>query len=162
MVETGHDSRTVAALLERIVDAPRNLIVLDTARPDELVEQLRQLARRSGQALYLWQPGVGLRSLREGDMPVQVGARLGDSLQFIRRSMHFGVYLLHIDEVRPSPRSLALLSEISRLRDGPSRRVVLFGSNPAVPENLLAAGLRLSLSGSDQTRPRLRDGRWIR
>lgn len=151
-----------AALLERIVDAPCNLIVLDTTQGDDLIDSLRLLARRSGQAVYLWQHEVGLRSLREGDMQIQVSNRFTDTLRFIRRSMHFGIYLLPVDASRLSPQSINLLAEIGRLKDGTSRRVVLLGSNPVVDDRLESVSLRLSVSGGDQGRPRLRDGRWVR
>ncbi len=162
-MNTGHGSHAAAtALLERIVDAPRNLIVLDTSQADELIEELRLLTRRSGQAVYLWQDATGLRSMREGDMQIQVSNRLTDTLRFIRRSMHFGIYLMQVDTSRLSPQSINLLAEIGRLKDGPSRRVVLIGSSPKIDDRLEAVSLRLSVSGGDKGRPRLRDGRWVR
>lgn len=163
MMNTRHGNHAAAtALLERIVDAPCNLIVLDTAQGCDLIDSLRLLARRSGQAVYLWQQEVGLRSMREGDMQIQVSNRLADTLRFIRRSMHFGIYLMEVDTTRLSPQAVNLLVEIGRLKDGPSRRVVLLGPSPVIDERLDAVSLRLSVSGGDQGRPRLRDGRWIR
>lgn len=161
MADTAHGMHA-AALLERIVDAPRNLVVLDTAHDNDLIQELRLLARRSGQALYLWQPDAGLRSLREGDMQIQVSNRLTDTLRFIRRSMHFGIYLMCVDSSMMTPQIVNLLGEIGRLRDGPSRRVVLLGEGLEVDERIGDACLRLSVSGGDQARPRLRDGRWVR
>ncbi len=150
------------ALLERIVDAPCNLIVLDTTQADDLIDSLRLLSRHSGQALYLWQAEAGLRSMREGDMQVQVSNRLADTLRFIRRSMHFGIYIVQVEMSELSPQSINLLGEIGRLKGGPSRRVVLLGHNPTVDERLASVSLRLNVSGGDTGRPRLRDGRWVR
>ena len=162
MVNGDQGRRTAAALLERIVDAPGNLIVVDTAHSDELVDQFRLLARRSGQAVYLWHPDIGLRSMREGDLQVQGSKRLADTLRFIRRSMHFGIYLMQVDVADLAPQNVNLLVDIGRLRDGPSRRVVLLGHNPSVSGRLADAGLHLSLSAFEQGTPRLRDGRWVR
>lgn len=117
---------------------------------------------RSGQAVYLWQDDAGLRSMREGGMQVQVSNRLTDTLRFIRRSMHFGIYLVQVEASGLSPQSINLLAEIGRLKDGPSRRVVLLGRNPVIDERLESVSLRLSVSGGDTGRPRLRDGRWVR
>ena len=162
MAITDHGRRTATALLQRIVEAPGNLIVVDTCHSDELIDQCRLLARRSGQAVYLWHPEVGLRSMREGDLQVQGRNRLADTLRFIRRSMHFGIYLMQVEVAGLSPQNVNLLVDIGRLKDGPSRRVVLLGNNPEVNGRLGDASLHLSLSSIEQGTPRLRDGRWVR
>ncbi len=162
MVNTDQGRRTAAALLERIVDAPGNLVIVDTGNSDELIDQCRMLARRSGQAVYLWHPEIGLRSMREGDLQVQGSKRLADTLRFIRRSMHFGIYLMQIEVADLSPQNVNLLVDIGRLKDGPSRRVVLLGHNPDVSGRLADASLHLNLSAVEHGTPRLRDGRWVR
>ena len=162
MVNSEHGRRTAAALLERIVDAPSNLVIVDTGHSDELIDECRLLARRSGQAVYLWHPDVGLRSMREGDLQVQGSQRLADSLRFIRRSMHFGIYLMQVEVADLSPQHINLLVDIGRLKDGPSRRVALLGHNPSVEGRLDDVSVHLNLSAVDPGTPRLRDGRWVR
>lgn len=154
-------NQTGAQLLERIVDSPQNVVLLEVANPMAIVDQLRLVARRSGQALYLWQDETGMLSLREGDMLVPGSKRLTDALRFVRRSMHFGIYLVNagMDALRPP--DLSLLLQIARLRDAPSRRVVLMAPRFPVHESLEPLSVRLSISGGDQPRPRLRDGRWV-
>ena len=149
-------------LLEHIVESPRNLILLETTQAEDFVAQLRQLARRSGQALYLWTPDTGLMSLRDGDVQVQGSRRLADTLRFIRRSMHFGIYLVAAENVLLTPQVNILLAQIGRLHDEPSRRVVLYAEQLEVSDVLENLSLRLGISNSNQAQPRLRDGRWVR
>lgn len=155
------DDRTATALLERIIDAPCNLIIVETSQAPELVAEMRLLARHSGQALYLWSEEEGLYSLRDGSIQVDEGASLSDTLRFIRRSMHFGVYLLRLEHDQLSPQHVAALAEIARLQDGPARRVVLLMRDGTVAPRLGALSLHLRLAGGEATRPRLRDGRWV-
>lgn len=150
-----------AQLLERIVDSEQNLVLLETDDPEALVDPFRQLCKRSGQALYVWRGDTGLTSLRDGDMLVPGSKRLTDALRFVRRSMHFGIYLMQNATSALRPQDMALLLQIARLRDGPARRVVLMGANKGLNESLEALCMRLSISGGDQPRPRLRDGRWV-
>lgn len=151
-----------SALLERIVDAPSNLIVLETRHGEELLEEMRVRARLSGQALYSWTRGAGLRSLRDGSMQVQVTGSLTDTLRFVARSMHFGIYLLQLEGITLTPEHVLALGEIGRMQDGPARRVVLLGLDACADPRIAAASLRLRVSGQDEARPRLRDGRWVR
>ncbi|HET8897203.1 MAG TPA: hypothetical protein VFN09_00275 [Rhodanobacteraceae bacterium] len=151
-----------AEVLGRIVESSRNLVLLDTADSGDFVERLRLLTRRSGQSLYLWKQETGLLSLREGDLVVPGCRRLTDALRFIRRSMHFGIYLLQDVGELLRPQDTVLLAQIARLNDGPARRVVLMGPADDYSESLRAVSLQLSVSGGEHQRPRLRDGRWVR
>ncbi|MDN5924124.1 MAG: hypothetical protein L0H70_03900, partial [Xanthomonadales bacterium] len=150
-------NKTGAQLLELIVESRQNVILLEVAQPVATVDQLRLVARRSGQALYFWQAETGLLSLREGDMLVPGAKRLTDALGFVRRSMHFGIYLIDAGIELMRPQDLALLLQIARLRDTPSRRVVIMAPQLPVQEKLEPLCLRLSVSAGDQSRPRLRD-----
>lgn len=151
-----------AEVLERIVTSERNVVLLETGDNAGFIERLRRVARRSGQALYLWRQESGLLSLREGDMAVPGCRRLTDALRFVRRSMHFGIYLFDDVGALLRPPDMVLLTQIARLGDGPARRVVLMGDAVDRGEALDAISLRLSVSGGDRRRPRLRDGRWVR
>ena len=151
-----------AEVLARIVESDRNIVLLETGDNADFVERLRRLARRSGQALYLWRQESGLLSLREGDMAVPGCRRLTDALRFVRRSMHFGVYLFEDAGTLLRPPDMVLLTQIARLGDGPARRVVLMGEATGYGESLDAISMRLSVSSGGMQRPRLRDGRWVR
>ena len=77
--------------LDRIVDAESALVVLRTDQPEVVVEQFRQITRRSGQSAYVWYRDDGLRSLREGDVRVPGCRRVSDTLRYVLQSMHFGI-----------------------------------------------------------------------
>ncbi len=154
--------RAAAEVMQRIADSPSNLVLLDAADADELVENLRILARRTGQALYLWTDDGGLHSLREGGAGMPVSNRLSDALRFIRRSMHFGIYLLRTDIAALTPHELGNLAALDRLEDGPARRVVLFGRAEDADPQLASACMRLRVTSNEEARPRLRDGQWVR
>lgn len=64
------DAATSALLFDRVLASKQNLVVLETADAAAVLEQFRQFARRSGQAIYAWQDEVGLASLREAEMRV--------------------------------------------------------------------------------------------
>ena len=50
-------------IFERILAAPAGLILLEGRESQSLTEQFRAIVRRSGQAVYLWQPDLGLGNL---------------------------------------------------------------------------------------------------
>lgn len=154
-------NQTATQLLERIVDSGQNVVLLETDSPASLIDPFRQLSKHSGQALYLWRAEVGMMSLRGGDSVVPGTRRLTDALRFVRRSMHFGIYVLQDAALALRPQDMALLMQIARLRDGPARRVVMMGASATLNENLEALCLRLSVRGANRPRPRLRDGRWV-
>lgn len=156
------DSSVGNDIFDRILSASGPLVALKTNDIGLLVEQFRLVARRTGQAVYLWRHGEGLASLRDAQMRVPGCQRLGDALRYILQSLHFGVYLLDMPPGVPSATDGALLRQLSRTQTGHVRRVVLLGASPtllATFENDVA-----SVDADWQARaaaPRLRDGRWI-
>ena len=61
-------------LFESLLFADKNLIVMSTSEPSVALSQLRQLAMRGGQAVYVWEPQLGI------NMP----ADLVDSVEYLR------------------------------------------------------------------------------
>lgn len=146
--------------LERIIDADSALVLLHTEQPDLLVEQFRQVTRRSGQSAYVWHPENGLRSLREGDVRVPGCRRFGDTIRYVLQSMHFGIYLVTGLHGRVSQPDLVLLRKLRRMASDQVRKVVLLTND----EKLIGSiGDLATVLGSEvaQARPRLRDGRWV-
>lgn len=161
IVERGGGMQGGASLFERILGAEHNLVLLDTADQDPLVAQLRLLARRTGQSVYVWRDEAGLRSLREGDVPVPGTKRMADALRYVLQSMHFGVYVFV--EAVPHLRApnTVLLRQIARARTTFDRRVVLMGAEIAMPDGFTEEVARLRYDTAAATRLRLRDGRWV-
>lgn len=158
---TSSPAQAGADLLERILGARGNLIALDGGEGGDLVGQLRPLVRRSGQAVYLWNPELGLGNLREEHVALPGSQRLNIALRYMLQSNHFGVYIL---QRLPLPLPMAdatLLRQLARATTGHVRRVVLLDP----PETLVASFndvlVRLSCQSKPAQRPRLRDGRWM-
>ena len=103
-----------AEIFERILTAPSGLVVLQSKDAEALIEQVRVLARHSGQAVYLWQPDTGLGSLREAHARVPDCERLGNALRYMQQSMHFGVYFVRGVELPLSAVDAALLRQLAR------------------------------------------------
>ncbi|GAB3785226.1 hypothetical protein GCM10028797_15210 [Dyella agri] len=152
---SGHD------VFERILAAPAGVVAVRSEDGGALLEQFRGIARHSGQAVYLWQPGVGLSSLRDAYARVPDAQRLGQALRYMQQSMHFGVYILQELELPLAPTDLALLRQLARANTGQLRRVVLLNAPLALVEQL---GELIAFIDSEPELPqrlRLRDGRWL-
>lgn len=154
-------SHAGAEILERILAARGNLIALEGGESVGLVSQIKPLVRRSGQAVYLWNPEIGLGNLREEHVGLPGSQRLSIALRYMQQSNHFGVYLL---QRLPLPLSMAdatLLRQLARATTGHVRRIVLLDP----PETFIASFndvlVRLSCQPKPTQRPRLRDGRWL-
>lgn len=148
-------------LFDQIIKAEGNLIGIETPNVDETLAQFRQLAIRSGQSVYLWDPEAGISALRESELRVPGSKRLADALRFILQSMQFGVYLLRDFEEHVKPPTTSLLRRVARIRTGNERKLVFLGAKLSFPEDLDALIERMSQGGSALARPRLRDGRWV-
>lgn len=155
-------------LFDRIVGSDRTLIAIDTPRAEEVLNQFKQFARRSGNSIYSWTEDEGITSLREGTVSVSGSTRLPDALRYINASMQFGVYLFPglSGLLRFSPlraQCMALLRQISRARDGGAnvRRVVLIDERVDLSDSVDAMMLRFADAPTAVRPLRLRDGRWI-
>ena len=148
-------------IFERILAAPAGLILLEGCDSPALVEQFRAIVRRSGQAVYLWQPGLGLSSLRDAHARVPDAQRLGQALRYMQQSMHFGVYVLQELELPLAAADLTLLRQLARATTGHLRRVVLLNAPLALVEQLGELITCIDSEPESQQRLRLRDGRWL-
>ena len=148
-------------ILERILAATSGLVVLDSKDAPALIEQIRAIARHTGQAVYLWQPDTGLVSLRDAHVRVPDCQRLGHALRYMKQSMHFGVYFLIGLELPLSAMDATLLRQLARAPKGHLRRVVLIDAPPALADHLGELAARLSTDEGKPRKLRLRDGRWL-
>lgn len=143
---------------KQILDAESPLVVLATRDPEQLVEQFRLLTRRSGQAVYHWREGQGLRSLREGGLVVPGCLRLADTLRYVMQSLHFGIYLIEGAADHISTMERTLLKQLVKARTTHVRRVVLMGEDVELAESLDGA---VAVNEAERIQLRLRDGRWV-
>lgn len=149
-------------VFERILAAPGGLVVLEGGDSAGLVEQFREIARRSGQSVYLWQPDAGIANLREAHARVPGSQRLGHALRHIRQSQHFGVYLMARFPLPISSMDGSLLRQLAGApAGGHLRRVVLLDAAPELVASLDDVVVRVSGAEGGARRLRLRDGRWL-
>lgn len=154
-------SQTGAEILERILSARGNLIALEGGEEIDLINQVRALVRRSGQAVYLWNPEIGLGNLREEHTGLPGSQRLNIALRYMQQSNHFGVYLLQRLPLPLAMADAALLRQLARATTGHVRRVVLMDPQETVIASFNDVLVRLSCQPKPAQRPRLRDGRWL-
>ncbi|RDI97093.1 hypothetical protein DVT68_18615 [Dyella solisilvae] len=150
-----------ADILERILAARGNLIALEGGEEANLGELLRPLVRRSGQAVYLWNPEGGLGNLREEHTGLPSSQRLSIALRYMQQSNHFGVYLLQRVPLPLSMGDATVLRQLARATPGHVRKVVLLDPPPALVASFNDVLTRLSCQSKPAQRPRLRDGRWV-
>lgn len=154
------DPAITSALLERIIGAEPSLILLRCEEIDLLREQLRLHSIHTGQALYAWSEDAGLRSLREGQLPVPGSRRFADALRYVTQSAHFGIYFF---SGYPQPFDAAmipLLRQVAKLGGERARRVVLLDADTLLPP--IVEFHEENWNAGARGRPRLRDGRWVR
>lgn len=152
------DTAIIGGLLESITGAARSLIRLRCDDPAALLEHLRQHSIRTGQSLYAWNENDGLRSLRDGEVPVPGSRRFHDALRYVIQSAHFGVYFFDAPESFDA-NAIPLLKQAARLAGERVRRVALLGES-ALPPGVEACAL--DWNAASTRKPRLRDGRWVR
>jgi len=148
-------------LFEQILGSDGNLIGIETAQIEETLEQFRQLAVRSGQSIYLWDPENGIAALRQSDLRIPGSKRFSDALRFILQSVQFAVYLLIDFDDQIKPPNTALLRRFARIRTGNQRKMVFLARKLELPEEIDTLVERLSPGSVRNSPPRLRDGRWI-
>ena len=149
-------------LLEQILDSESNLIGIESAHIEDTLEQFRQLALRSGQSIYLWDPENGIAALRQSELRVPGSKRFNDALRFILQSMQFGIYLLINFEDQIKPPNTSLLRRFARIRSANQRKIVFLSSKLELGDELDGLIERLQMGAGSSAPPRLRDGRWVR
>lgn len=157
---TGGDA-VCGRLCERILNANKAVVFLETSRSDELVEQVRLRVRYTGESMYAWRRSEGLRSLRDARTRIPGCERANDAIRHVRESRHFGVYFLSGLSGSLTTSQLALLQSLDFIGASILKRVVLLSECPQLAQSLgsIAVVLRDPIAN---THPgRLRDGQWV-
>lgn len=148
-------------VFERILAATAGVVAVRSMDGLALIEHFRDIARHTGQAVYQWQPGEGLSSLRDAHARVPDAQRLGQALRYMQQSMHFGVYVLQELELPMAAADLGLLRRLARTPTAHLRRVVLLNAPVALVEQLGDAIAIIDGEPEPPPRLRLRNGRWL-
>lgn len=161
-LRTSGDQRVPERLYDQILDAPANLVLIESPFVDDLLEHLRQMAQRRGHSIYSWSAEAGLASLREHGITVSGSKRLSEALRFVLQSGHFGVYIFPAQKEEFTPQILALMRQIARGKDGGDKRVIVIGASLSVSSPLDKLARIIIHRHGLADKLRLRDGRWIR
>lgn len=149
-------------LHQYIENAPSTIVAIYCQGAAEIVKALEGFTRRRGTTIYAWTVDRGLVSLREQGMVVPASRRLADALRYVQQSAHFGIYLIPIAGSQLTPPIVAQLRQISRVSDGPLKRIVLLNETADLPNSILEYCAHLQMQPRSSAKLRLRDGRWIR
>lgn len=148
-------------LFDQILKSENNLLAFEAPDINEALGQFRQLAMRSGQSVYLWDPNTGIAALRESELRVPGSKRLGDALRFILQSVQYAIYLfVDFDDQLKAPNTV-LLRRFARIRTGNQRKLVFVSNRLKLPEDVAPLIECLNANTATAARPRLRDGRWV-
>jgi hypothetical protein len=155
-------------LFERIVASEQNLVGIETRRADAILEQFRRFAVKASRAIYLWEDGLGLVSLREESVIVPGTTRLIEALRHIHSTLHFGVYLFRAlpESLRFSAmrgQCITALRQFARghWQDANVRKIVLLDLRVGLGDGLDQYVERIVDAPDQIKRLRLRDGRWV-
>lgn len=149
-------------MFESLLSTDKNLIIMSTPDPALALVQLRQLAMRGGQAVYVWQPESGIAPLRDASARVAGTERLSDALRHIQRSRHFGIYILLGAERELRREDVGLLQSISESDSAAPRKLAFLGASFIMPAELIESVHYIRCNGTTNANLRLRDGKWLR
>ena len=149
-------------LHQYIENAPSTIVAIYCQGAAEIVKALEGFTRRRGTTIYAWTVDRGLVSLREQGMVVPASRRLADALRYVQQSAHFGIYLIPVAGSQLTPPIVAQLRQISRVSDGPLKRIVLLNETADLPNSILEYCAHLQMQPRSSAKLRLRDGRWVR
>jgi hypothetical protein len=155
------DQGQIARLVDDLLSAEGRLLALHTPEQEAVVREFGRVARFDGQAIYKFEPTVGLRSLKDSDFVVPSTKRLNEAIRFIQQSMHYGVYVFTDYDDLLKQGFLVLIRQLVRSRHGSGKKLVLVGSNLRIPTVLADITSQFTHRQVIATRPRLRDGKWV-
>lgn len=135
---------------------------MSTPDPALALAQLRQLAMRGGQAVYEWQPELGIAPLRDASPRIAGTERLVDALRHIQRSRHFGIYILLGAERELRREDVGLLQSIGDSDNTAPKKLAFLGSSFIMPAELVESVHYIRCNGTANASLRLRDGKWLR
>lgn len=146
---------------EQLVEAPGRLVAIHTKDADHCLAPFRTMSRRTGRAVYLWTPDQGLSSTREDDFTVPRTQRLVDAVNYVLKSIHYGIYVFRNFERELRHPALPALKRVASGSKGAERKIILIGESIALPQDLSDLTVHIVHKKYDRPQPKLRNGRWV-
>ncbi|RFA27747.1 hypothetical protein CAI21_14075 [Alkalilimnicola ehrlichii] len=120
--------------LDKLIDSPYRLAVLDTAEPERLLSLFKRQALTSGRAIYDWSPENGLYRLGIEHIFIPRTRAPADALAYVISSRHYGIYLLReFDIALGKPSIHRQLTQLLEKEDKIRRLVVFLGKDIEIP-----------------------------
>ena len=119
-----------------LIESGYPLGTIETPLPERVVGLFKHRELATGEALYVWRPGKGLRRVGMEYIKIPRTQTLSETLDFVVSSIHFGVYLiLGAGEALLDQRIVTRLHQFSRCQLRVRRLLVFVDSEiPALAE----------------------------
>ncbi len=132
--------------IRALINSDTRLAVVETGDHDRIIDWLRKMFTKTGQASYVWTAQDGLRRIAVEHILIPNTLRPLDAMEHILASQHFGIYLLHNFQVGLSIPNVCARLEQQITDTGSVRKLVLLlGTHHRLPTRLATRVAKITL-----------------
>ncbi len=140
--------------LSRVIDSEYRIAALETKAPDRILDVFKRLTLTSGRAIYGWSPDNGLYRLGSERIFIPQTRSVGDAINYIAASRHYGIYVLKdMDRALQNSSVQRGLERLLQRDDGIRRLLVMMDTQINLPEKLAGKVVRIRHQASDKAPP---------
>jgi len=140
--------------LSRVIDSEYRIAALETRAPDRILDVFKRLTLTSGRAIYGWSPDNGLYRLGSERIFIPQTRSVGDAINYIAASRHYGIYVLKdMDRALQNSSVQRGLERLLQRDDGIRRLLVMMDTQINLPEKLAGKVVRIRHQASDKAPP---------
>lgn len=140
--------------LSRVIDSEFRIAALETGSPDRILDVFKRLTLTSGRAIYGWSPDNGLFRLGSERIFIPQTRSVGDAINYIAASRHYGIYVLKdMDQALQNPSVQRGLERLLQRDDGIRRLLIMMDRQINLPEKLAGQVVRIRHQAGDKSAP---------
>lgn len=140
--------------LSRVIDSEYRIAALETRAPDRILDVFKRLTLTSGRAIYGWSPDNGLYRLGSERIFIPQTRSVGDAINYIAASRHYGIYVLKdMDRALQNSSVQRGLERLLQRDDGIRRLLVMMDTQINLPEKLAGKVVRIRHQASEKAPP---------
>lgn len=140
--------------LSRVIDSEYRIAALETKAPDRILDVFKRLTLTSGRAIYGWSPDNGLYRLGSERIFIPQTRSVGDAINYIAASRHYGIYVLKdMDRALQNSSVQRGLERLLQRDDGIRRLLVMMDTQINLPEKLAGKVVRIRHQASEKAPP---------
>jgi hypothetical protein len=79
--------------IEKKIRDANNFQFIESDKPEQLIEALKQISVLSGIAIYIWKSGMGLLNIRSSQTPLPATRSVLEALKYATKNHYFAVYV---------------------------------------------------------------------